>query len=103
MYASTRSIGSMGLGQCNQFIGWHLIFFLRSAQVINQARNKEILESLRGFFCKTTQHVIERGINKISCGIWVRLGSPRRKFISSYLNQKAQVMCAQSPPRRIPT
>ena len=103
MYASTRSIGSMGLGQCNQFIGWHLIFFLRSAQVINQARNKEILESLRGFFCKTTQHVIERGINKISCGIWVRLVSPRRKIISSYLNQKAQVMCAQSPPRRIPT
>ena len=60
MFGSIRSVGLVGQGWCDRFMGRHGKLTLRTAQVIKQARNEAILEVLQSFFHDTCKNIIEQ-------------------------------------------
>ena len=66
MFGSTRSLGSVGWGLCEQFMIGNDELNLRTAQIINVERNEASLEGLRRFFCRICQHIMEQNDQKIT-------------------------------------
>ena len=64
MFGSTRSLGLVGWGRCDQFMSIHGELNLRTAHIINRVRNEVSLEELRSFFCELCQHIIHRTAKK---------------------------------------